>query len=87
MRTLYDHEASEATRALRLACLLADPVELIFHLEAALASCTASTKAEHHSTSGNHPSRVIPPVTGSACAQMVTRPLLRLGARGAPGCY
>jgi hypothetical protein len=49
MRTLDDHEASEATQALRLAYLLADPVELIHHVEAALTSCSTSTRTEHHS--------------------------------------
>jgi len=49
MRTFDDHDASEATRALRLAYLVANPVELIHHLEAAVASRSTIDQAGHHS--------------------------------------
>jgi hypothetical protein len=68
MRTLDDHEASEAARALRLAYLLADPVELIHHLEAVLASRSNRPGLSITRISGKPPEAVIPPVTGSAQA-------------------
>jgi hypothetical protein len=53
-----------------LAYLLADSVELIHHREAALPSRNTIDLAEHHSISANYPKPVIPPVTGSAHAQV-----------------